>query len=190
MYSCWRTDHTKRPTAPEIVDFLATNPRIVAPCLDVPLASVQIEHTGQLEMQLNGNMRKFSLSWPPQNPTTQSSTSTSSPGGVPSPPLLDINGHDNKPNQRDSLLGNGISDLDSSRPLLMNADESSSGPALVLQNFKQNRKDELAHRYVNIQPGMSNGFDYCNSQNGGNIQMEERRAMLPENRKSEDVSIL
>ncbi|XP_043507447.1 uncharacterized protein LOC122527382 isoform X1 [Frieseomelitta varia] len=187
MYSCWRTDHTKRPTAPEIVDFLATNPRIIAPCLDVPLASVQIEHTGQLEMQLNGNMRKFSLSWPPQNPTTQSSTSTSSPGSVPSPPLLDINGHDNKPNQ-DSLLGNGISDLDSSRPLLMNADESSSGPALVLQNFK--RKDELAHRYVNIQPGMSNGFDYCNSQNGGNIQMEERRAMLPENRKSEDVSIL
>ena len=143
MYSCWRTDHTKRPTAPEIVDFLATNPRILSPCLDVPLASVQIEHTGQLEIQLNENIRKFSLSWSPENLTTRSSTSTSTPVAISSPPLLDINGHDDKQTQ-DSLLGTGLSDVESSRPLLSNSDECSSGPPMVLQNFK--RKDELAHR--------------------------------------------
>ncbi|XP_068980549.1 uncharacterized protein [Bombus flavifrons] len=184
MYSCWRTDHTKRPTAPEIVDFLATNPRILSPCLDVPLASVQIEHTGQLEIQLNENIRKFSLSWPPENFTTRSSTSTSSPVAISSPPLLDINSHDDKQNQ-DTLLGTGLSDVESSRPLLSNSDESSSGPPMILQNFK--RKDEPAHRYVNIQPGMSNSLDH---KNGGNVQADENVAMLSENRKSEHVSIL
>lgn len=184
MYSCWRTDHTKRPTAPEIVDFLATNPRILSPCLDVPLASVQIEHTGQLEIQLNENIRKFSLSWPPESFTTRSSTSTSTPVAISSPPLLDISGHDDKLNQ-DSLLGTGLSDVESSRPLLSNSDETSSGPPMILQNFK--RKDEPAHRYVNIQPGMSNNLDH---KNGGNVQAKERVDMLSENRKLEHVSIL
>lgn len=32
----------------EIVEFLANNPRIVSPCLDIPLASVQLEGTDQL----------------------------------------------------------------------------------------------------------------------------------------------
>ncbi|KOC65570.1 Insulin-like peptide receptor [Habropoda laboriosa] len=188
MYSCWSTEHTKRPTAPEIVDFLATNPRILSPCLDVPLSSVQIEHTGQFEMHLTEHLRKFSLSWPlPFPANNQSSTSASSPLGIPSPPLLDINCQDDKPNQ-DSLLGDVTScDLESSRPLLMSSGESSSGPTISLQSFK--RKDEQAHRYVNIQPGLSTGFDYS-GENDGTIQMEERRAMLPENRNSQDVSIL
>nr|DAA64519.1 TPA_inf: venus kinase receptor [Apis florea] len=186
MYSCWRLDHVKRPTAPEIVEFLATNPRILSPCLDVPLASVQIEHTGQLDIELPENLRKFSLSWPPQNSTTLT-TSTSSPFGIPYPPLLDINDHDDKPTQN-SIIGNGIADIESSRPLLMNANESSSDLPMILQSFKQ--KEESAHKYVNIQPGISTNCDYSSDQNGGNIQMEERRAILPENRKSEDVSIL
>lgn len=186
MYSCWRLDHVKRPTAPEIVEFLATNPRILSPCLDVPLASVQIEHTGQLDIELPENLRKFSLSWPPQNSTTLT-TSTSSSFGIPYPPLLDINDHDDKPTQN-SIIGNGIADIESSRPLLMNANESSSDLPMILQSFKQ--KEESAHKYVNIQPGISTNCDYSSDQNGGNIQMEERRAILPENRKSEDVSIL
>ncbi|XP_017753016.1 PREDICTED: uncharacterized protein LOC108545751 [Eufriesea mexicana] len=184
MYSCWRKEHTKRPTAPEIVDFLATNPRILSPCLDVPLSSVQIEHTGQLDIQLTENFRKFSLSWPPERSTTRSSTSTSSPLGPPSPPLLDINCHDEKQNP-DLLLGNANSDMECSRPLLMNSEEPSSGSAVILQNFKQ--KEEAAHRYVNIQPGMTNNF---RRQSGGNIQLEERNAMLPGNKRSDDVSIL
>lgn len=187
MYSCWRLDHIKRPTAPEIVEFLATNPRILSPCLDVPLASVQIEHTGQLDIELPENLRKFSLSWSPQNSTTRPA-STSSPFGVPYPPLLDINDHDDKPIQN-SIMGNGIADAESSRPLLLNANEPLSGLPMILQSFKQ--KEESPHKYVNIQPGISNNCDYSSDQNGGgSIQMEERRAILPENRKSEDVSIL
>lgn len=188
MYTCWRKDSTKRPTAPEIVDFLATNPRILAPCLDVPLASVQIEHTGQIELQLTENNRKFSLSWPPQHPTTISSTSGSSPLEVPSPLLLDINCHDEKQNHQDPLLGDIVGDLDSSRPLLLNHGESSTGPAISLQNFKRNQ--ESAHKYVNIQPGMSLECPPERHKNAGTIQMEERTAMLAKNRNSEDVSIL
>ncbi|XP_029044486.2 receptor-type guanylate cyclase gcy-4-like [Osmia bicornis bicornis] len=187
IYSCWRVDHTKRPTAPEIVDFLATNPRIISPCLDVPLASVQMEHTGQLDMQLTENFRKFSLPWPPNAQTTRSSTSISSPSEMPNPPLLDINCQDDKQNQ-DSLLGDATSDLDSTKPLLMNSENSSSG--IALQNLQKN--EEQAHRYVNIQPGVSASFDYPGKgrKDPGNIQMEERNAMLSKQRHSEDVSIL
>jgi hypothetical protein len=41
---------TKRPSAGEIVELLLKNPRVVSPCIDVPLASVQIERTDSLEM--------------------------------------------------------------------------------------------------------------------------------------------
>ncbi|XP_076168527.1 uncharacterized protein LOC143147294 isoform X3 [Ptiloglossa arizonensis] len=187
MYSCWCTDHTKRPTAPDIVDFLATNPRILSPCLDVPLASVQIEHTGQIEMQLTENNRKFSLSWPSQHLTTQSSTSTSSPLEIPSPPLLDINCQDDKQNE-ESLLGDMVCDLESSRPLLLNTEVSPLGPVVDFRSFKQNEEQTL--RYMNIRPGMATEYATKRNHNVGTIQMEERTAMLPENRNSEDVSIL
>ncbi|XP_017886547.1 uncharacterized protein LOC108628852 [Ceratina calcarata] len=185
IYSCWRVDHTKRPTAPDIVDFLAKNPQILAPCLDVPLASVQIEHTGQIELQLTENIRKFSLSWPPQNPSTTRSSTSTSPIGLP-PPLLDINGQDDKQNQ-DSLLSDVIGDLDSSRPLLLNSDEFFPGSPVAVQSPK--RKDDLAHRYVNVQPGISPGHDY-KGQNGGSIQLQERNVKLPEKNNSEAMSIL
>ncbi|XP_012143005.2 uncharacterized protein LOC100883782 isoform X1 [Megachile rotundata] len=190
MYSCWRVDHTKRPTAPEIVEFLATNPRILSPCLDVPLASVQIEHTGQLEMQLPETFRKFSLSWSSQNhQTARSSTSASNPLETPNPPLLDINYQDDKPNQ-ESLLGDAVSDVDSAKPLLMNSSNGSSALIVNMQNFKRN--EEQPHRYVNIQPGALTSFDSATrgQKDVANIQMEERNAMLPQHRNSEDVSIL
>lgn len=60
MKSCWQVDSKVRPTAKEIVEFLANNPRLVFPCLDVPLASVQLEDTGQMEMHLPDNFRKCS----------------------------------------------------------------------------------------------------------------------------------
>lgn len=56
--SCWNSDYKKRPQASEIVEFLANNPRLLSPCLDVPLSSVQIEDTEQLEISL----RKCSVS--------------------------------------------------------------------------------------------------------------------------------
>lgn len=60
--SCWNPDYKKRPQASEIVEFLANNPRLLSPCLDVPLSSVQIEDTGQLEMSIPEGLRKCSVS--------------------------------------------------------------------------------------------------------------------------------
>ncbi|XP_021935929.1 receptor-type guanylate cyclase gcy-4-like isoform X2 [Zootermopsis nevadensis] len=62
--SCWNFDHKRRPQVSEIVEFLANNPRLISPCLDVPLASVQMDDDiGQLEMRLpNVTFRKCSAS--------------------------------------------------------------------------------------------------------------------------------
>ena len=50
LKSCWNMTATKRPTASEIVELLANNPRLISPCIDVPLASVQVERTDSLEL--------------------------------------------------------------------------------------------------------------------------------------------
>lgn len=62
--SCWNFDHKRRPQVSEIVEFLASNPRIISPCVDVPLASVQMDDdTGQLQMKLPSmTFRKCSVS--------------------------------------------------------------------------------------------------------------------------------
>jgi hypothetical protein len=49
LRSCWHKAPTKRPTAAEIVELLSNNPRLISPCIDVPLASVQVERTDSLE---------------------------------------------------------------------------------------------------------------------------------------------
>ena len=50
LKSCWNMTATKRPTASEIVELLSNNPRLISPCIDVPLASVQVERTDSLEL--------------------------------------------------------------------------------------------------------------------------------------------
>ena len=50
LQNCWDIIPTKRPSAAEIAEVLANNPRLVSPCIDVPLASVQVERTDSLEM--------------------------------------------------------------------------------------------------------------------------------------------
>ena len=50
LRSCWSPTPTKRPSASEVVELLYNNPRLISPCIDVPLASVQIERTDSLEM--------------------------------------------------------------------------------------------------------------------------------------------
>ena len=50
LKSCWNITATKRPTASEIVELLSNNPRLISPCIDVPLASVQVERTDSLEL--------------------------------------------------------------------------------------------------------------------------------------------
>lgn len=50
LKSCWHMTATKRPTASELVELLSNNPRLISPCIDVPLASVQVERTDSLEL--------------------------------------------------------------------------------------------------------------------------------------------
>ncbi|XP_055681418.1 atrial natriuretic peptide receptor 2-like [Lutzomyia longipalpis] len=40
MHRCWVLDYKKRPTAPEIVEYISNHPRLIIPCLDVPTSSV------------------------------------------------------------------------------------------------------------------------------------------------------
>jgi serine/threonine protein kinase len=70
LRSCWSITPTKRPTAAEIAELLANNPRLISPCIDVPLASVQIERTDSLE--LIPSMRKPSGSISQTNRPTNS----------------------------------------------------------------------------------------------------------------------
>ncbi|KAK9510835.1 hypothetical protein O3M35_005535 [Rhynocoris fuscipes] len=69
--SCWNKEYKKRPQASEIVEFLANNPRLISPCLDVPLSSVQMEDTGQLEMSPNNDKpRRFSMTLRQRSPSS------------------------------------------------------------------------------------------------------------------------
>ena len=50
MRACWSHQPSRRPTAGEIVETLSGHPRLVSPCIDVPLASVQIERADDVEL--------------------------------------------------------------------------------------------------------------------------------------------
>ncbi|KAL0107243.1 hypothetical protein PUN28_015647 [Cardiocondyla obscurior] len=184
MYSCWNVDHTKRPTAPEIVDFLALNPRIIAPCLDVPLSSVQLEHTAQLDIQIPDNIRKFSMLWPPQRSISQTQEQKFS--NSPTPLLLDLNGQDDDQTM-ESLISQS-SEQDSSSPLLDSTKNSVIKQAWLHGN--SNVKDSEPHKYVNFQPGMLKLSEPGRNGSAGNIQMEERTTMLSEKKSTDNVSVL
>ncbi len=47
LKTCWNMTPTKRPTSSEIVELLSNNPRLISPCIDVPLASVQVKYLSQ-----------------------------------------------------------------------------------------------------------------------------------------------
>lgn len=64
---CWNREPSQRPTALSIVEILASNPLLLAPCLDLPLASVEIEGTDSLELQMLDRGRKYSTT-PKLNP--------------------------------------------------------------------------------------------------------------------------
>ncbi|XP_016841856.1 uncharacterized protein LOC100115038 [Nasonia vitripennis] len=179
--SCWSVEHTKRPTAPEIVDFLATNQRVIAPCLDVPLASVQLEHTGEMEMQLNTSTdRKFSFPWPGQS---NKQNNKSSP--TIDMPLVDINDSTSTKNQNiHSILGtSSTSEIESTKPLL-GTDTTDSAPS-------SSQSAGLA-RYVNLQPGVTSAFLDVPSSDSDNygIAMSERRSTLPATNNFNNMPLL
>lgn len=59
--SCWLKEYKKRPPASEIVESLANNPRLLSPCLDVPLSSVQMEDTGEISITGGSRGQRFSM---------------------------------------------------------------------------------------------------------------------------------
>lgn len=186
MYSCWSVNQQDRPTAPEIVEFLATNPRILSPCLDVPIASVQLEHTGQMEMHLNDNVRKFSLPWSQQQ-SVQSFDRTSS--NSLSPPLLDIASHDDNQNVAFRLDG-ATSGQESTSPLL--GSEGTTTGLVVPRRNTSGPKENALHKYVNLLPGVVSSTRQSNK-NGSVanvVQTEEMASMMPKNKDTEEVSIL
>lgn len=57
MKACWNPHYKKRPTASEISHFISNYPRLVTPCLDVPLASVQMPESDSDQMDLLPGLR-------------------------------------------------------------------------------------------------------------------------------------
>ncbi|XP_014611297.1 PREDICTED: receptor-type guanylate cyclase gcy-4-like isoform X1 [Polistes canadensis] len=189
MYFCWSVNQNDRPSAPEIVEFLATNPRILSPCLDVPLASVQLEHTGQMEMHITDSVRKCSLPWSQnQQSPTQLSDTISSPNRTNSS-LVEIDSHDD--NQNVGFCTNrGVSGQDSTSPLL-SFERSVKGLVVSRQNSNKQQKDTM-HKYVNLLPGMvTSTRQLSKNGNAGNVQTEEMVSMMPtKTKESEEISIL
>ncbi|XP_055645042.1 uncharacterized protein LOC129780610 isoform X2 [Toxorhynchites rutilus septentrionalis] len=58
MKACWNQDYKKRPNASEVSEFISNYPRLLSPCLDVPLASVQMAETDSDQFELLPGMRK------------------------------------------------------------------------------------------------------------------------------------
>ncbi|KAK2582228.1 hypothetical protein KPH14_004575 [Odynerus spinipes] len=188
MYSCWCVNQHDRPTAPEIVEFLATNPRILSPCLDVPLASVQLEHTGQMEMHLTDNVRKFSLPWSQQQ-STQSADPVST--NTLSSPLLEISSHDDNQNV-EFRLDRGASGQESSTSPLLGPERALKGLIVPRHDTNSQQKESTVHKYVNLLPGVVLSSARQLNRNGsvGNIQTEEMVSMMPKKKDTEEVSIL
>ncbi|KRT86135.1 protein kinase [Oryctes borbonicus] len=60
LKSCWNQESKRRPKASEIVEFLANNPQLISPCIEGPIAAVEMEGTDDLEVHLPGEFRKQS----------------------------------------------------------------------------------------------------------------------------------
>uniref|UniRef100_A0A182JYE0 receptor protein-tyrosine kinase n=1 Tax=Anopheles christyi TaxID=43041 RepID=A0A182JYE0_9DIPT len=59
MKACWNQDYKKRPSASEVSEFISNYPRLLNPCLDVPLASVEMVDTGSDQFELLPGLRKY-----------------------------------------------------------------------------------------------------------------------------------
>uniref|UniRef100_A0A182WH48 receptor protein-tyrosine kinase n=1 Tax=Anopheles minimus TaxID=112268 RepID=A0A182WH48_9DIPT len=59
MKACWNQDYKKRPSASEVSEFISNYPRLLNPCLDVPLASVEMVDTDSDQFELLPGLRKY-----------------------------------------------------------------------------------------------------------------------------------
>ncbi|XP_014237000.1 receptor-type guanylate cyclase gcy-3-like [Trichogramma pretiosum] len=157
LLKCWSFVPAERPAAKEIVDFLGNNSRIISPCLDAPVASVQLEHTGEMEMHMNNppNDRKPSFPrWPAaqQNNANKTTSTTITPATAKIMETIELNGI----NANGGIVAETPSvielppdlQLESSQPLLSNDDP--------LNDYCENESAEnQSNRYVNMKPGVT-----------------------------------
>ncbi|XP_049283544.1 uncharacterized protein LOC125763899 isoform X2 [Anopheles funestus] len=59
MKACWNQDYKKRPSASEVSEFISNYPRLLNPCLDVPLASVEMVDTDSDQFELLPGLCKY-----------------------------------------------------------------------------------------------------------------------------------
>uniref|UniRef100_A0A182QRN7 receptor protein-tyrosine kinase n=1 Tax=Anopheles farauti TaxID=69004 RepID=A0A182QRN7_9DIPT len=59
MKACWNQDYKKRPSASEVSEFISNYPRLLNPCLDVPLASVEMVDSDSGHFEMLPDLRKF-----------------------------------------------------------------------------------------------------------------------------------
>lgn len=66
LLKCWSRKPQDRPSASEIVEILANHSNLISPCLDMPMASVEVEDTDSIELAINERTRLHSVSgnWP------------------------------------------------------------------------------------------------------------------------------
>lgn len=76
LRSCWNPDHKKRPKSSEISEFISNYPRLVTPCLDVPLSAVQMHESESDQLELLPGFRKRSFT-PSQHPNSSKQISPS-----------------------------------------------------------------------------------------------------------------
>ncbi|EFA03677.1 hypothetical protein TcasGA2_TC013779 [Tribolium castaneum] len=146
LKSCWHQDPKMRTRASEIVEFLANNPRLIVPCLEVPLASVQLEDTNQLEINLPDQFRKCSTSDIKVSPTTI-------PNGVAAPPpqYLDTAPTDNCC-PREPLLGTSKS----------NSSLLNFGKYVAIHRDDESKKNEEEGDYLTHNATPGNGYVVSN----------------------------
>lgn len=148
------------------------NPRVLSPCLDGPLSSVQIDHSGDID-SLTKSAKKFSISlgWPPSQ--RQLSPSTSNQLTIPNSrnaQLIDNNcNFDTETRENDDDDDDDDTDdvVNIKRLIEMSNDYNKCSVPLLSNNNKthninnnqlpifiqSNENSENIPKYVNIQPG-------------------------------------
>ncbi|XP_055600889.1 uncharacterized protein LOC129749824 [Uranotaenia lowii] len=58
MKACWNPDYKKRPSSSEVFEFISNYPRLLSPCLDVPLSSVQMAESDSDQFELLPGLHK------------------------------------------------------------------------------------------------------------------------------------
>lgn len=91
MKACWNQEYKKRPSASEVSEFISNYPRLLTPCLDIPLSSVQMAECEKDQFQFEllkksstrSDLEKSkTLNSIPNNNSVSTSNSLTVPNGI------------------------------------------------------------------------------------------------------------